>query len=233
MFNFLIHAAAQTKIYKDLPTVGNALSVGGIDAFYAVLSNFNYFALAFSIFYSVILYMNFWYWRLFHHRERLHHEAKGVKAIQDAWWIWARYLVTLILLQLALVSALPTARAILIFTYLLVLLTWKLREDVIVIAESLSQGFGQIGWGNDWPKKLAESIRGLRLSEMRKSPKDKTKKNFEIGKYEEAEKEENGKTKKVKKLVNLYFSTIVISLFGIFIIISVFGMSIWSLLVSL
>jgi hypothetical protein len=231
MLDFLIHAEAQTRVYSDLPTTTNGFSVGGIDAFYAVLSNFNYFALAFSIFYSVILYMNFWYWRLFHHRERLHHEAKGVKAIQDAWWIWGRYLITLILLQLALVSALSIARTIFIFLYLVVLLVWKLREDIIVIAESLSQGFGQIGWSNDWPKKLAENIKGLRLSEMRKMPKDKTKKKFEIGEYEEIEKEENGKTMKVKRLVKLYFSTILISLFGIFVIISVFGLTIWSLLV--
>jgi hypothetical protein len=175
--------------------------LGGIDAFYAVLSNFNYFALAFSIFYSVILYMNFWYWRLFHHRERLHHEAKGVKSIQDAWWIWARYLITLILLQMALVSALPIARTIFIFLYLVTLLVWKLREDIIVIAESLSQGFGQIGWANDWPKKLAENLKKLR------------------------------KIDGIKSLKLDGIATLFVAIYSLFMVVSIVGMTIWSLLV--
>lgn len=201
MLDFLIHAEAQTRVYSDLPTTSSSFSVAGLDTFYAVLSNFNYFALAFSIFYSIVLYMNFWYWRLFHHRERLHHEAKGVKAIQDAWWIWARYLATLILLQLALVSALPVARTIFIFLYLVVLLTWKLREDIIVIAESLSQGFGQIGWGNDWPKKLAENLKKLR------------------------------KIDGIKSLKLDGIATLFVAIYSFFMVISIIGMTIWSLLV--
>ena len=216
MFDFLIRATAQTRVYSDLPATSNSLSAGGIDAFYAVLSNFNYFALAFSIFYSIVLYMNFWYWRLFHHRERLHHEAKGVKAIQDAWWIWARYLITLILLQLALVSALPIARTIFIFIYLVVLLVWKLREDIIVIAESLSQGFGQIGWGNDWPKKLANDIGKLRLKYI-----------FKLRGMSEDERKKQGLGYfKVNNLENIF---VVIYSFVAFI--SIIGMTIWSILV--
>jgi hypothetical protein len=202
MLDFLIKAEAQTRIYNDLPaTNSGSISVGGVDAFYAVLSNFNYFALAFSIFYSTILYMNFWYWRLFHHRERLHHEAKGVKAIQDAWWIWARYLLTLILFQLAIVSALPIARTIFIFLYLVTLLVWKLREDIIVIAESLSQGFAQIGWGNDWPKKLAENLKKLR------------------------------KIDGIKSLKLDGIATLLVGVYSFFMVAAIIGMTIWSFLV--
>jgi hypothetical protein len=201
MLDFLIHAQAQTRVYSDLPATSSGIGLGGLDAFYAVLSNFNYFALAFSIFYSVILYMNFWYWRLFHHRERLHHEAKGVKAIQDAWWIWARYLITLILLQMALVSALPIARTIFIFLYLVTLLVWKLREDIIVISESLSQGFGQIGWANDWPKKLAENLKKLRKIDGMKS----------------------------LKLDGI--ATVFVAIYSLFMVVSIIGMTIWSLIV--
>jgi hypothetical protein len=203
MLDSLISAQAQTRIYNDLPaaTTTGGISVGGIDAFYAVLSNFNYFALAFSIFYSTILYMNFWYWRLYHHRERLHHEAKGVKAIQDAWWIWARYLTTLILFQLAIVSALPIARTIFIFFYLTTLLVWKLREDIIVIAESLSQGFAQIGWGNDWPKKLAENLKKLR------------------------------KIEGIKSLKLDGIATLLVGVYSFFMVIAIIGMTIWSFLV--
>ena len=216
MFDFLIRATAQTRVYSDLPATSNSLSAGGIDAFYAVLSNFNYFALAFSIFYSIVLYMNFWYWRLFHHRERLHHEAKGVKAIQDAWWIWARYLITLILLQLALVSALPIARTIFIFIYLVVLLVWKLREDIIVIAESLSQGFGQIGWSNDWPKKLAGDISKLRPNYI-----------FKLMRMDEKKRKDNNlEFFKINNLENIF-----IAFYSIFMVISIIGMTIWSLLV--
>jgi hypothetical protein len=216
MFNFLIQAQAQSRVYSDLPATSSGLNLGGIDAFYAVLSNFNYFALAFSIFYSVILYMNFWYWRLFHHRERLHHEAKGVKAIQDAWWIWARYLITLLLLQLALVSAIPVARTIFIFIYLIVLLVWKLREDIIVIAESLSQGFGQIGWSNDWPKKLAGDVSKLRL-------------NYILKLFRMDEKSRKDKNLEYFKVNNLYnFFVLIYSMFAFFAII---GLTIWSLVV--
>ena len=71
------------------------------DFFLTFISNLNYFVLAWSIFYSAILYMNFYYWRLYRTADRLHHEAKGVKAIQDAWWIWFRYIHVLLLLTMA------------------------------------------------------------------------------------------------------------------------------------
>ena len=215
MLDFSIHAEAQTRVYSDLPSSTNSFGAGGIDAFYAVLSNFNYFALAFSIFYSTILYMNFWYWRLYHHRERLHHEAKGVKAIQDAWWIWARYLTTLILLQLALVSALPIARTFFVFVYLIVLLVWKLREDIIVIAESVSQGFGQIGWSNDWPKVLAGNIAKLRFSYISKLVRmdDKKRKDLKLEFF------------KVNSINNFLIAT-----YTVFAFVAIIGMTIWSLI---
>jgi hypothetical protein len=207
MFNFLIRAEAQTRVLRDLPaTTTTGFDAGGIDLFYPALSNFNYFALAFSIFYSIVLYMNFWYWRLFHHRERLHHEAKGVKSIQDAWWIWARYLITLIILQMALVSAIPIARTLFIFIYLIALLMWKMREDIIVIAESLSQGFGQIGWGNDWPKKLAENLKKLRMGNL-------------------------GKLSKENQIKLDGPATFFVGLYSVFMFVSIIGFTIWSFLV--
>jgi hypothetical protein len=206
MFDFFIRAEAQTRVLKDLPNTSVSFGSGGIDLFYAVLSNFNYFALAFSLFYSIVLYMNFWYWRLFHHRERLHHESKGVKSIQDAWWIWARYLITLILLQMALVSALPIARTFFIFLYLVVLLMWKMREDIIVIAESLSQGFGQIGWKNDWPKKLAENLKKLRFGILLKMDKSNQLKLDGI-------------------------ATFLVGVYSLLMFISIIGLTIWSFIV--
>jgi hypothetical protein len=206
MLDLTIHVEAQTRVLSDLPRTSDTFQFGNIDLWYAILSNFNYFALAFSIFYSAVLYMNFWYWRLFHHRERLHHEAKGVKSIQDAWWIWARYLITLILLQMSLVSALPVLRGLFLFIYLVTLLMWKMREDIIVIAESLSQGFGQIGWANDWPKKLAENLKKLRFGNMRKMDK--------------------GNQLKLDGL-----ATFLVGVYSVFMVISIIGLTIWSFLI--
>jgi hypothetical protein len=81
--------------------VSNSQVQSNSDFFLTFISNLNYFVLAFSIFYSIILYMNFYYWRLYRTADRLHHEAKGVKAIQDAWWIWFRYIHVLLLLTMA------------------------------------------------------------------------------------------------------------------------------------
>jgi hypothetical protein len=89
---------AQTTARTATTTV---INTNNSDNFLLIISNFNYFILAWSIFYSIVLYMNFYYWRLYRTADRLHHEAKGVKSIQDAWWIWFRYIHVLLLLTFA------------------------------------------------------------------------------------------------------------------------------------
>lgn len=131
---------------------------GASEQFYAVLSNFNFFALAFAIFYSTILYMNFYYWRLYRSADRLHHEAKGVKSIQDAWWMWVRYLYSLLFLTLAVSSSNTTVRAVFLFIYLWVLMFYTMPNNINSVLNTVSQAFGQIGWKGDWPKVFSKYI---------------------------------------------------------------------------
>jgi hypothetical protein len=148
------------KAQESIPELTTA-SESGLDLFYAVFSNYNYFVLAFTMFYSSILYMNFWFWRLWHHRDRLHHEAKGVKSIQDAWWMWARYLVSITLFTLAMSSANVYLRGFFVFIYTGFLFFQILNNGIVAVLNTLSQGFGQIGWSNDWPKTLISHINSL------------------------------------------------------------------------
>lgn len=221
MFGNLITFAAD-NLYSNEPALTTTSSLAPINSvsetipkesgefFLAILSNLNYFLLAVSIYYSAILFMNFYYWRLYRSVDRLHHEAKGVKSIQDAWWIWFRYINVLLLVTLvvnykefgilifaflfyfvrlfvyknystyanvivvleilALFLAIFTIRSDqnfmqIIFAMLFVVNSFwvKLRWDFVAVMESLSQGFGQIGWKNNWPTKAAKFAKSDKL----------------------------------------------------------------------
>ena len=90
------------------------------DLVMTILSNLNYLLLAWSIFYSVVLYMNFWYWRVYRTADRLHHEAKGVKSIQDAWWIWIHYFQCLVVFTMIVDYKNFTTLLFSIFVYFIV-----------------------------------------------------------------------------------------------------------------
>ena len=223
-----IQALAQ-NLYQNESTTSSAISSiatksnqitqassNNSDLFLTIISNFNYFVLAWSMFYSALLFMNFYYWRLYRTADRLHHEAKGVKAIQDAWWIWFRYIHVLLLLTLAVdyknfgilvfgllfyfarmfvhktytnfansllviellavVVAIFTIRTDLtimrsVFAMLFVINVFlvKLRFDFVVIMESLSQGFGQIGWKDNWPASASKFAGKFTIKDIQNS----------------------------------------------------------------
>lgn len=155
MFNIIIKA-------QQAETLTSTLTEGVVqvasEQFYSILSNFNFFALAFTIFYTTILYMNFYYWRLYRSADRLHNEAKGVKSIQDAWWMWVRYLYSLLFLTLAISSSNGVVRSIFILIYFYVLMFYTMPNNINSVLSTVSQAFGQIGWKGDWPKTFSTYI---------------------------------------------------------------------------
>jgi hypothetical protein len=113
---------------------------GGVELFYTFLSNYNYAVLAFSIFYSSVLYMDFYFFRVFLMYKKnymMHLEARGVSSIQAAWWIWVRYLTCLIFFNLAFVFTNSLLRSGFIFTYLTLLFGWKLPSDIVSVCYSM------------------------------------------------------------------------------------------------
>jgi hypothetical protein len=126
---------------------------GGVDLFYSVLSNYNYAALAFSIFYSAVLYMDFYFFRVFLMYKKnymMHLEARGVSGIQAAWWIWVRYLICLSFFNLAFVSPNSLIRTGLLVSYLLLLFKYKLPSDMTSICYSIPK--------KPWVSKLSTEI---------------------------------------------------------------------------
>jgi hypothetical protein len=232
MFASLIAFASDNLYADDAPqtsseTVATTVTSAPIDLpsssdlFLGIISNLNYFLLAWSIYYTVILFMNFYYWRLYRNVDRLHHEAKGVKSIQDAWWIWFRYIHVLLLLTmvinykefgilvfaflfyfiraflfklysnyanvllvlevLAIFVAIFTIRSdftfmrsVFAFLFIFNVFWIKLRWDFVNIMESLGQGFGQIGWKDNWPAAAAKFTRSDKLP-MEKDKEGKIK----------------------------------------------------------
>jgi hypothetical protein len=131
--------------------------------FYDFVSNFNYFALAWTMFYSFVLMTNFFYWRIISHRERLHHEAKGVKSIQDIVKFWWRYIITLFIFTfVSIYRENIGVAAILLFVYALFYMR-MFWFDTYNLFESLSESFDQIAWKNNWPKKVKDSMKNASL----------------------------------------------------------------------
>jgi hypothetical protein len=237
----------QEVVTKSVSKAVSSTAPAQNELFLGLVSNINIFVLAFSIFYSVVLYMNFYYWRLYRNVDRLHHEAKGVKSIQDAWWIWFRYihclvlftlisnynnfavLIFVILFYFARLFVYKTysmvANGIMIFEilaifagiilirsnttfmggvfglfYCLNLSLVKFRFDLTVILESVGQGFGQIGWSDNWPNKTAKFLRSFKLKDA-------------FG-----EKDSHGEYKEGKKPLGLNFGTAIL---GLYLIVSV------------
>ena len=113
---------------------------GGIELFYLLLSNYNYATLAFSIFYSTILYIDFYFFRVFLMYKKdykMHLEARGVNSIQSAWWIWLRYLVCLSFFNLVFIAPNSLVRSVFVCAYLYLLLGWKLPSDIISVCYSI------------------------------------------------------------------------------------------------
>jgi hypothetical protein len=126
---------------------------GGVDLLYSVLSNYNYAALAFSMFYSAVLYMDFYFFRVFLMYKKnymMHLEARGVSGIQAAWWIWLRYLICLSFFNLAFISSNSLVRTGFIASYLLLLFKYKLPSDVVSICYSIPK--------KPWVSKLSTEI---------------------------------------------------------------------------
>ncbi len=122
--------------------------------------HFNYFLLAFTVFYSIILVINFVYWRLIAHRNRMHHEAKGVKSIQHAWKMWARYLATLGTLTLIYFGKGSIFLTIILGILYFILFVRAIIMNLSNIFYSTSQSFtviGQKGFSkmtSNWSKSL-------------------------------------------------------------------------------
>jgi hypothetical protein len=133
--------------------VNPSIIPGGVDLLYSVLSNYNYAALAFSIFYSAVLYMDFYFFRVFLMYKKnymMHLEARGVSAIQAAWWIWLRYLICLSFFNLAFISPNSLMRTGFLVSYLLLLFKYKLPSDIISICYSIPK--------QPWVSKLSTEI---------------------------------------------------------------------------
>lgn len=141
--------------------------------FYDFVSNFNYFALAWTMFYTFVLMTNFYYWRIISHRERLHHEAKGVKSIQDVAKFWWRYLVTLFVFTFVSIYRDQTGlAAILLFIYF-VFYFRKFWFDSRSLMESVGESFDQIGWKQNWPKDVAGNMKKASLTNLFKTSSTK------------------------------------------------------------
>jgi hypothetical protein len=126
---------------------------GGVDLLYSVLSNYNYAALAFSIFYSAMLYMDFYFFRVFLMYKKnymMHLEARGVSGIQAAWWIWLRYLICLSFFNLVFISPNSLIRTGFLLSYLLLLFKYKLPSDIVSICYSIPK--------KPWVSKLSTEI---------------------------------------------------------------------------
>lgn len=134
--------------------------------FYDFVSHFNYFALAWTMFYTFVLMTNFYYWRIISHRERLHHEAKGVKSIQDIVKFWSRYIITLFIFTFVSIYRDNIAIAsILLFMYFLFYMR-KFWFDTFNLFESVSESFDQIAWKKNWPKDIAKNMKNAKLSNI-------------------------------------------------------------------
>ncbi len=141
-----------TRVYT------NSIATGVSFDFYDFVSHFNYFALAWTMFYTFVLMTNFYYWRVISHRERLHHEAKGVKSIQDIVKFWWRYIITLFIFTFVSIYRDNLGIAtILLFVYFLFYFR-KFWFDFYNLMESVGESFDQIAWKNNWPKDLAKKM---------------------------------------------------------------------------
>jgi hypothetical protein len=140
---------------------------------YDFISNFNYFALAWTMFYTFVLMTNFYYWRIISHRERLHHEAKGVKSIQDIAKFWWRYLITLFIFTF--VSIYRDQMSIVIFL-LFIYFAFYFRKfwfDLLNLMESVGESFDQIGWKENWPKNMSSNMKKASLLNIFKTSSQK------------------------------------------------------------
>jgi hypothetical protein len=131
--------------------------------FYDFVSNFNYFALAWTMFYTFVLMTNFYYWRIISHRERLHHEAKGVKSIQDIVKFWWRYLITLFIFTFVSIYRDQVGLAILLLFIYFIFYFRKFWFDSCNLMESIGESFDQIGWKGNWPKDVASNMKKTKL----------------------------------------------------------------------
>jgi hypothetical protein len=138
---------------KIFSIVNPSIIPGGVDLLYSVLSSYNYAALAFSMFYSAVLYMDFYFFRVFLMYKKnymMHLEARGVHSVQAAWWIWLRYLICLSFFNLAFISPNSLMRTGLLVSYILLLFKYKLPSDIISICYSIPK--------HPWVSKLSTEI---------------------------------------------------------------------------
>ncbi len=142
-----------TKTFVDSTASGVSFN------FYDFISHFNYFALAWTMFYSFVLMTNFYYWRVISHRERLHHEAKGVKSIQDIVKFWWRYIITLFIFTLISIYRDNFGiTSVLLIIYFLFYFR-KFYFDLFNLMESVGESFDQISWKENWPKDLSKKMK--------------------------------------------------------------------------
>jgi hypothetical protein len=141
--------------------------------FYDFVSNFNYFALSWTMFYTFVLMTNFYYWRIISHRERLHHEAKGVKSIQDIASFWFRYLITLFIFTFVSIYRDQAGIALILLFFYFLFYFRKFWFDSRNLMESVGESFDQIGWKGNWPKDVANSMKKASLINLFKSSSKK------------------------------------------------------------
>jgi hypothetical protein len=182
VFDKIIVVAECVNLY-NCPKDGSSSAITQINSavlqpastfeFYDLVSNFNYFALAWTMFYTFVLMTNFYYWRIISHRERLHHEAKGVKSIQDIVRFWWRYLITLFIFTFVSIYRDRLGVAlILLFIYFLFYFR-KFWFDSRNLMESVGESFDQIGWKGNWPKEVANNMKKASLLNLFKSSSKK------------------------------------------------------------
>jgi hypothetical protein len=141
--------------------------------YYDLISNFNYFALAWTMFYTFVLMTNFYYWRIISHRERLHHEAKGVKSIQDIVKFWWRYLLTLFIFTFISIYRDQPGLAFFLLLIYFIFYFRKFWFDVLNLMESTGEAFDQIGWKENWTKNLSSKMKKASLLKLFQSSSKK------------------------------------------------------------